>query len=290
MAHLNPLSKILDTNRLTGPNYLDWLRNLKIVLNSKKITYTLDGPLPKAPVEAATQQEKYAYQKRMDDNLKARCYMMASISPELQKQHEPMSSAPDIFLHLQELYGEQSRTAKYNIVKDPFKARMNEGSSVTDHTLKMINHIEQLKKLDVIIEADMCLDIILQSLPDSFGPFILNFHMNKLEPTLPGLHNLLKMTEETLKKGKGSLLAFDGASTSKAKPKPKGKGKGKGKSTQGKKKKNLKPKGGIKKGNTDKAKGTCFHYGKDGHWKRNCREYLDTLKNRPSEGMDHALN
>ncbi|WP_205016089.1 hypothetical protein, partial [Pseudonocardia sp. EV170527-09] len=84
MAHRNPLSNIWETNRLTGPNYLDWLRNLKIVLNSENITYALQSPLPNAPTEAATQQEKDAYQKRMDDDLMTRCYMMVSLSPELK--------------------------------------------------------------------------------------------------------------------------------------------------------------------------------------------------------------
>ncbi|PKI76895.1 hypothetical protein CRG98_002682 [Punica granatum] len=35
-------------------------------------------------------------------------------------------------------------------------------------------------------------------------------------------------------------------------------------------------------------KGTCFHYGKDGHWKRNCFQYLASLKankgKKPLEG------
>lgn len=180
MAHRNPLSNILETNHLIGPNYLDWLRNLKIVLNSESITYALQSPLPNAPTEAATQQEKDAYQKRMDDNLMTRCYMMVSLSLELKKQYESMGSAPEIFIHIQELYGK-----------------------------------EFLFKCDEWVEV-------------------------------PASNSVLK---------------------------PKGKGIRKGKSTQRKR----------------KGKGICFYCGKDGHWKRNCQKYLNTLKNQPSEGMDHAL-
>ena len=42
------LRSILDTNKLTKPNFLDWLRNLRIVLKVEKIAYVLDEPLPKS--------------------------------------------------------------------------------------------------------------------------------------------------------------------------------------------------------------------------------------------------
>ena len=41
--------------------------------------------------------------------------------------------------------------------------------------------------------------------------------------------------------------------------------------------------GGISKKKVAKKenpKGTCFHCGKDGHWKRNCKAYLDSLKEK----------
>ena len=37
------LRSILDANKLIGPNFLDWIRNLRIVLNVEKITYVLDS-------------------------------------------------------------------------------------------------------------------------------------------------------------------------------------------------------------------------------------------------------
>ncbi|KZV18115.1 hypothetical protein F511_28615 [Dorcoceras hygrometricum] len=40
----NPLAAILDSNRFTGLNYQDWLRNLKLVLASEKLLYTIEKP------------------------------------------------------------------------------------------------------------------------------------------------------------------------------------------------------------------------------------------------------
>ena len=42
MRPSNPLSIILDNNRLTGPNFIDWLRNLKVILASEKILYMIE--------------------------------------------------------------------------------------------------------------------------------------------------------------------------------------------------------------------------------------------------------
>lgn len=48
MLTTNPLASIIDKNCLTGPNYIDSVRNLRIVLNFEKIGYMLDHNLPKS--------------------------------------------------------------------------------------------------------------------------------------------------------------------------------------------------------------------------------------------------
>ena len=45
-------------------------------------------------------------------------------------------------------------------------------------------------------------------------------------------------------------------------------------------KKKMNPKVSIfkKKAKKVSAKGTCYHCGKEGHWKKNCKKYLATVK------------
>ena len=58
MSSGNPLRSILDANKLTGPNYEDWFRNLRIVLMSEKITYVLEDNIPLEPPVDASDAKK----------------------------------------------------------------------------------------------------------------------------------------------------------------------------------------------------------------------------------------
>ena len=57
------------------------------------------------------------------------------------------------------------------------------------------------------------MDLILQSLSDSYGQFIMNYHMNKIDATLPELLNILVTIEDTLKSLKDTVLAVEWASS-----------------------------------------------------------------------------
>ena len=52
------------------------------------------------------------------------------MSTELHRQYEKYTSANEILLYLQELFGEHSRTARYEISKRIFHATMKEGEDV----------------------------------------------------------------------------------------------------------------------------------------------------------------
>ncbi|XP_058008433.1 uncharacterized protein LOC131182929 [Hevea brasiliensis] len=101
----NPLSCILYDNRLTGPNFSDWLRNLRIVLNLEHIGYVLDSKIPSALPPEATKKEHDTLRKWHEDDMQAKCYMLASMTNQLQKQHEKMQTSFEILSHLQELFG-----------------------------------------------------------------------------------------------------------------------------------------------------------------------------------------
>ena len=84
MSSSNPLAQILHTNRLTGINYKDWLQNLRIVLNSENLTHVLDQEASVLPTHPSADQ-RAVLEKWMDKDNKAKCYILASMSNDLQQ-------------------------------------------------------------------------------------------------------------------------------------------------------------------------------------------------------------
>ena len=80
-----------------------------------------------------------------------------------------------------------------------FYARITEGSSIQTHVLKMIDLITHVGQLDFTMHGELSQDLILQSLPDSFSQFVINYHMNKLNISLPELLNMLKIAKSHFK-------------------------------------------------------------------------------------------
>ena len=135
-----------------------------------------------------------------DDDMQAHCIMWASMSTEIHRQNEKYTSANEILLHLQELFGEHSRTARYEISKRLFRAKMKEGEDVGVHVNSMIRAIEELESLDFTMDSHLQLDMILQSLPEYFGQTIAIFHMNKIECSLTELLNILVTAQKAIQK------------------------------------------------------------------------------------------
>ncbi|XP_058008225.1 uncharacterized protein LOC131182887 [Hevea brasiliensis] len=158
-----PLSCILDDNGLIGPKFSDWLRNFRIVLNLEHIGYVLDSKIPSPLPPEATKEEHDTLRKWHEDDMQAMYYMLASMTNQLQKQHEKMQTSSEILSHLQELFGENSRLARYEISKQLFRMKMHEGQDVREHVYTMIQLIEQLEALDFSMDFSLQTDLILQS-------------------------------------------------------------------------------------------------------------------------------
>ncbi|XP_074562879.1 uncharacterized protein LOC141819483, partial [Curcuma longa] len=191
----NPLSVILKENKLTGPNYIDWKRNLDIVLTAEEYKFVLHEVCPEAPRPDSSEEEKERHRKWVKADEMARCYILASMSNVLQHQHQAMPTAYDMMLSLKELFGHQNRAARQEAMRNLLTTTMREGTPVREHILKMMAHLNEMEILGAEIDGETQIDIILQSLPKSFEQFRLNYNMNKRNYTLAELLAELQAAE-----------------------------------------------------------------------------------------------
>jgi hypothetical protein len=106
--------------------------------------------------------------------------MLATMTSELQKQHEEMN-AFDMIEHLKTLYQEQARIERFEVYRALFQAKLAKGSPVSPHMLKMIGYVGNLTRLGFPLGNELATDLILQSLPESINQFVLNFTMSDME-------------------------------------------------------------------------------------------------------------
>ncbi|GKD33751.1 hypothetical protein Tco_1249260, partial [Tanacetum coccineum] len=72
----NSIRSILDKEKLKGSKFLDWYRNLRIVLGNEQKLHHLEEALPEAPPATATAIVRNAYTRRVAEQQKVACLML----------------------------------------------------------------------------------------------------------------------------------------------------------------------------------------------------------------------
>ncbi|XP_075103708.1 uncharacterized protein LOC142178278 [Nicotiana tabacum] len=265
MSSFNPLTSILNQNKLEGSNYIDSKRNLNIVLTAEGYKFVITEECPEKPDEDASDDQVKACDKWVKADEMSLCYILASMANDLQHQHQSMGSAYDMLENLKQMFGEQNRVAKQTAMKALLNTKMAEGSSVRDHVLKMMGPLNELEVLRAVIDKESQVEMVLQALPDNFQQFCLNYNMNKMDLSLAKLLNKLQAAESIIKQQAPVVaLNIEKASVSKSK--------GDKKKKKAQKILALGGAAGVKK-----PKGKYYHCKQLGHHKKQCPAYLAKL-------------
>jgi hypothetical protein len=251
----------------------------------EKTEYVLSELYPEDLPAGLSATNRKAYEKRCNDVLNVSYLMLATMSPDLQKQYEHV----DAYTMIQGLHGtfeNQARAERYNISKALFACKLAEGSLISPHMIKMMGYNETLDMFGSELKDDLATAAILQSLSTSYEPFIMNFYMNDMKKTTAELHGMLKTAEDSIKKNTNHVIMVQ-----KEKKRwkrfipPKGKCKVKVSDEPSSSKTKTKGKSGPC---LDEE---CFHCHKKGHWFRNCKKYLgEQKKKKASETFTLVIN
>ncbi|KAG8649204.1 hypothetical protein MANES_08G076274v8 [Manihot esculenta] len=115
------LRSILEKDKLkeNRTNFVDWFRNLRIILKQEKKTYVLEAILEPPPADA-TNAVKDKHKKHVDDSMTL------------------------------DTFQQQARQDKYETTIALHDCKMAEGESVSAHVLKMKGYIDHLLGLAIL--------------------------------------------------------------------------------------------------------------------------------------------
>ncbi|GJS55873.1 retrotransposon protein, putative, ty1-copia subclass [Tanacetum coccineum] len=176
----NSIRSILEKEKLNGSNFLDWYRNLRIVLRNEQKLHHLEEALPEAPPATATAAVRNAYTRRVAEQQEVACLMLVSMTPEIQKNLEDRP-AFEILQELKTMFQQQAEQELFETVKAFHACKQEEGKSVSTYMLKMKAYLDQM-------EIGLCYPI--------------------LGKTIPELHAMLKLAEKDIPKKTLVVLAI----------------------------------------------------------------------------------
>ncbi|GJX21626.1 retrotransposon protein, putative, ty1-copia subclass [Tanacetum coccineum] len=161
---------LFEKQKLTGNNFLEWYRNLRIVLSTKDKLPFLEQPIPALPVppqgqanppDVITTHQAWVKAQKEIDGL-----MLMTMDPEIQKTLEHLG-AYDMLKELKTLYVQQEDQELFQTVREFHACKQEEG-------------------------------LILVSLRKEYEGFVQNYNMHSMGKTVNELHAMLKLHEQTL--------------------------------------------------------------------------------------------
>ncbi|WKA05324.1 hypothetical protein VitviT2T_023298 [Vitis vinifera] len=258
---------------------------MNILLINENYHFVLKEDCPPVPPANASKAVSEEYNRWIIANNKACSYLLAAMNEVLRTKHEGLETASEIMESLQQMFGRPSEQARHEAVKAVMNSKMKNGSSVCEHVLKLIHHFNEVEINGAKIDEKTQVGMILETLSPSFLQFRTNYIMNHKKYNLTELLNELQSYETLIddKGGKTNIAEANAvvgkASSSRNKKKRNVRNQKDKKKIQKKKRKAVEP----------KPKRKCFHCNQDGHWKMNCKKYLDELKQKKKQGASNHV-
>nr|GEW31135.1 hypothetical protein [Tanacetum cinerariifolium] len=164
-----------EKQKLTGPNFIDWYRQLRILLSFEDKLNYLEHLIPAALVPAQAGQQ---------------------VAPEALAAHAAWVKGS------KEIVGLMLMTMDSEIQRNIENLRQ----SVSSYVLKMKSYIDNLERLGNPVTTGLGVSLILISLHEEFDGFVHNYNMHNMGKTINELHAMLKLHEQTLPKNNAPAL------------------------------------------------------------------------------------
>ncbi|GJX16291.1 retrotransposon protein, putative, ty1-copia subclass [Tanacetum coccineum] len=192
---------MFEREKLSGNNFNNWFRQLKLVLRVEKKMHVIEQPLPAAPAADSEAQFKN-------------------------------SSPYDLIKELKAMFKKQAGVERFDLIQTFYACKQEEGKPVAAYVIQMKGYVDRLERLGYMLPQDLIVGLILNGLTKDFVRFVRNYNMDNMGKMIGELHAMLIEYEKGLPKKAETpqVMMIKGGKIQKAKKKSlKAKGKGKAK-------------------------------------------------------------
>ncbi|GKA51892.1 hypothetical protein Tco_0745088 [Tanacetum coccineum] len=137
---------MFEREKLSGNNFNDWFRQLKLVLRVEKKMFVIEQPIPPAPAADSAANVLAEWNAIYDAYNEVACLMLGSMTPELHKQFENYSPY-EMLQELKSMFEKQAGVERFDLIQTFHACKQEEGKSVGAYVLQMKGYVDQQERL-----------------------------------------------------------------------------------------------------------------------------------------------
>ncbi|GJX92135.1 retrotransposon protein, putative, ty1-copia subclass [Tanacetum coccineum] len=145
---------MFEREKLSGNNFNDWFRQLKLVLRVEKKMFVIEQPLPAAPAANSEAQVLLEWNAVYDAYNEVACLILGSMTAELHRQFEN-SSPYDMIKELKAMFEKQARVERFDLIQTFHAYKQEEGKPVAAYVIQMKGYVDQLECLGYVLPHDL---------------------------------------------------------------------------------------------------------------------------------------
>ncbi|XP_028079583.1 uncharacterized protein LOC114281329 [Camellia sinensis] len=190
---------------LSGTNFKKWNEQIGIVLRIMDLDYALREPAPTKPNDTSSKEHMALYEKWKRSNRLSLMIIKGSIMPAIQGAIPASESAMSDMKSIEEQFIGTSKSLASTLMIKMMTMKYDGLSGVCELILKMNGMAFQLKGMDMEISEGFLVHFIMTSLHAQFGPFKINYNMQKDKWKMSELIAMCVQEEERLKAEKPNM-------------------------------------------------------------------------------------
>ena len=276
---------VVKLDHFDGTNFNRWKDKTMFMLTARKVAYVLDPKLDlPEPKDDDSEQLKADREKRIDDEVLCKGHILNTLSDRLYDLFTTVQSPKEIWNALEVKYNAGKGGADKFLLMNFFEFKMVDNLFVMDQVHELSVMVSKLKEFKIEISESLQVGAIIAKLPPSWDDYKKKMLHTTEHLTLEKFESHLRIEEDTRKLQKKNAQIFSKVNYVDDKKPNSGGKKHSGENNSGGKKRNFQEFSGSNAMKTKTTK-SCYHCGKKGHFKRDCR-----YRKKPKAENTNAAN